>query len=255
VRPRLPRSEPNPQYPLTDIARSSHCAVFAGLVCAQGILVPSAPNRAVVTVAAQGQTAILPELEVGDSIAVDGVCLTVEALRAGGFAAAVSPETMERSVLAQRRQTGDPVNLEPALRVGDKLGGHFVTGHVDGVGYLAEATATERAWELVFCAPPGSSQPWQQQVARYLVPKGSVAVNGISLTVAECDRDGRWFKAAVVPLTYEGTNLSRLTIGSWVNLESDLLGKYADKLLGYPQAAAPGSSDITPAFLAEHGYG
>ena len=230
-------------------------AVFAGLVCAQGTLVPSAPDRAVVTVDAQDQAAILPGLAVGDSIAVDGVCLTVEALRAGGFRATVSPETIERSALAQRRQSGDPVNLEPALRVGDKLGGHFVTGHVDGVGYLAEARATERAWELVFRAPSGSGEAWQRQVARYLVPKGSVAVNGISLTVADCDHDGRWFQAAVVPLTYHRTNLAQLAVGSWVNLESDLLGKYADKLLGYPQAAAAGSSDITPAFLAEHGYG
>jgi riboflavin synthase len=104
---------------------------------------------------------------------------------------------------------------------------------------------------MIFSAPANLEDQWQQFIARYLVQKGSIAVNGISLTVAECDAQGTWFKAAVIPHTYSETNLTYLKPGDWVNLECDILGKYVEKLLNYPHAS---NSSITLEFLSEHGY-
>lgn len=202
---------------------------------------------------------ILQDLAIGDSVAVDGVCLTVTQILSNGFIVAVSPETLYRSTLG--RMEGDrPVNLETSLRVGSKLGGHFVTGHVDGIGQLQAAVQTANAWEMSFTV----SDP---RVSRYIVPKGSIAVNGVSLTVADCDRMGSWFVAAVIPLTYAETNLQYLKPHSPVNLEGDVLGKYVEKFLRLgsgAQAEAGAEWDmasplrdgerLTPDFLAEHGY-
>lgn len=122
-----------------------------------------------------------PQLAYGDSVAVDGLCLTVVEILPDGFLADVSPETLRRSVWGQGSGPRT-VNLEPSLRVGDKLGGHFVSGHIDGVGQLWEQAATGNAWELSFKVPA--------EIGRYIVPKGSVAVNGVSLTVAEVRQGG-----------------------------------------------------------------
>lgn len=207
----------------------------------------------------------LADLELGDSIAVDGVCLTVTQVLPDGFLAAVSPETLRRTTLGRRSQTlssgtSHQVNLEASLRVGSKLGGHFVTGHIDGVGYLEASVPTATAWEISFHAP-------DPRVSRYIVPKGSIAVNGISLTVAECDPSGSHFRVAVIPLTYAETNLGSLKPGDPVNLEGDVLGKYVEKFLRLgagPQSApvadleemlsTEGNPGVTPEFLAEHGY-
>lgn len=189
-------------------------------------------------------------LAVGDSIAVDGVCLTAEALLPQGFLASVSPETLGRTTLAQRLKAQAAVNLEPALRVGDALGGHFVSGHIDGVGTVTAIDATATAWELSFAVP--------EALARYIVPKGSVAVNGVSLTIADCHPRGTEFKVAVIPHSFTQTNLQFLSPGQGVNIETDLLGKYVDKLLHVP---APSSlevqtkANITLEFLASNGYG
>lgn len=121
-------------------------------------------------------------------------------------------------------------------------GGHFVSGHIDGVGQLWEQAATGNAWELSFKVPA--------EIGRYIVPKGSVAVNGVSLTVAEVRQGGCWFKVAVIPQTYRETNLSLLQVGDPVNVEADMLGKYVEKLLGL----APPESGLSLEFLAEHGY-
>jgi len=211
------------------------------------------------------------DLAIGDSVAVDGVCLTVTELLPTGFLAAVSPETISRTVLGlpDGRSDGEErrVNLEPSLRVGSKLGGHFVTGHIDGMGYLEASIQTKSAWEMSF-------QVSDARVALYIVPKGSIAVNGISLTVAECSASGDWFKVAVIPHTYAETNLHQLQPGSPVNLEGDLLGKYVEKFLrlGHATPAAIGelehlldqseahslsqtlTEQLSPSFLAEHGY-
>jgi riboflavin synthase len=193
---------------------------------------------------------ILDNLDIGDSVAVDGVCLTVTRVLASGFVADISPETLHRTTLGQYTAQAE-VNLEASLRVGSKLGGHFVTGHVDGIGTLEAVTETANAWEMSF-----GVEDWR--VARYIVPKGSIAVNGISLTVADCNPEGTWFTVAVIPHTYAETNLSRLASGSWVNLEGDILGKYVEKFLrsglqGEPERS-PLSAHLTPGFLAEHGY-
>lgn len=228
--------------------------MFTGLIQALGTIRPLGGDRFDVSCPADASDVILQDLAIGDSVAVDGICLTVEDILPHGFVATASDETLYRTTLGQRQQAAAYVNLETSMRVGSKLGGHFVTGHIDGIGCLQETVQTPNSWEMHFTAPASLSDHWQRQVARYLVPKGSIAVNGVSLTIADCDPYGSWFKVAVIPHTYAQTNLSHLPTGRWVNLESDILGKYVEKLLGH-QAPASGNSDrISPAFLAEHGY-
>lgn len=236
--------------------------MFTGLIQTTGTVQRRGDYEVEVSWFAAEADPIRGDLGLGDSVAVDGVCLTVTEILTHGFVAAISPETLSRTTLGR---TNGPalVNLEGSLRVGSKLGGHFVTGHIDGVGYLAASTRTEDAWEMSFSVP-------DPQVARYIVPKGSIAVNGVSLTVADCNETGTWFKVAVIPLTYAETNLRHLVVDSVVNLEGDVLGKYVEKFLrlgsGSPsqaledfefvtnQAASSTSPSLTSAFLAEHGY-
>ncbi len=194
------------------------------------------------------------DLAIGDSVAVDGVCLTVESILADGFVAYASPETLQRTTLGTRSQAAMYVNLETSLRVGSKLGGHFVTGHVDSLGCLVESFPTENAWEMTFAAVPSLSESWHNYVARYLVSKGSISVNGISLTIADLDIKSNWFKAAVIPHSYSNTNLSYLKVGDFVNIECDILGKYVDKLLAFNNNGANHSEDISLDFLMQHGY-
>ncbi|MEM9907955.1 MAG: riboflavin synthase [Cyanobacteria bacterium P01_D01_bin.44] len=192
---------------------------------------------------------ILTDIELGDSIAVDGVCLTVETILPQGFVAVASPETQNRSTLGQLSDNA-VVNLETSLRVGSKIGGHFVTGHVDGVGRLDASARTANAWDISFHVD-------SPQVARYIVPKGSISVNGISLTVADCTADGDWFAVAVIPVTYAETNLQQLRPGDPVNLEGDILGKYVDKFtaLGNGKSATANQAEtLSMGFLSEHGY-
>lgn len=225
--------------------------MFTGLIEALGQIQPEDGDRFAITVP---HVPLFPEaLEIGESVAVDGVCLTVEKILAQGFVATASPETLKRTRLGQLIPGRDRVNLETALRVGSKLGGHFVSGHVDGVGQLLESRSTQKAWEMSFTAVPTLTEQWDRHIARYLVPKGSIAVNGVSLTVVECAADNRSFSVAVIPHTYAETNLRDLTPGSWVNLESDILGKYVDKLLNFHNSSQQ-NEDLSLAFLAEHGY-
>ena len=225
--------------------------MFTGLVRSQGCLSTLQGNSLQVSLPASA-AAIVATLEYGDSVAVDGACLTVEAILGDGFVAAVSPETLQRTTLGQRDRAAARANIEPSLRVGDKLGGHFVSGHIDGVGCLLATDRTANAWEMTFGALGDRAAQWQQ-IARYLIPKGSIAVNGVSLTISACTDD--WFKVAVIPATYRDTNLSLLQPGSWVNLEGDILGKYVAKLL---EKRDRPPSETSPAvdlgFLAEHGY-
>lgn len=199
------------------------------------------------------------KLLIGDSVAVDGVCLTVEELLPNGFIASASPETLRRTTLgAEVKQ----VNLETSLRAGGKIGGHFVTGHVDGIGCLRDVVQTAGSWEITFNAPTEFASLWLQQIAPFIVPKGSIAVNGISLTVADCDAAGTWFKTAVIPHTFKTTNLHYLSPGSLVNIEADILGKYAAKFIqsriNYTGFSAESNSlaaeEITEDFLTEHGF-
>ncbi|MGK7905931.1 MAG: riboflavin synthase [Synechococcus sp.] len=222
--------------------------MFTGLVEGTGLLEPL--NEYQVKIRwIEASPEMLRDLVLGDSVSVDGVCLTVARNIPDGFIADVSPETLVRSTLGNR--TNDcPVNLERSLTVGGKIGGHFVTGHIDGVGQFCQSVKSGDSWELSFAAPP--------TVAKYIVSKGSIAINGISLTVAEIELDGQGFKVAVIPHTYESTNLSSLSSGDFVNLEGDILGKYVEQFLRGKMAEAAESAREEPAidldFLSQHGY-
>lgn len=224
--------------------------MFTGLVQGLGTLRSLGVDKLSITCLPDTSGLILQDLAIGDSVSVDGVCLTVVELLPQGFMADASPETRDRSSLGQ--EDGTLVNLETSLKVGSKLGGHFVTGHVDGIGQLQESVQTATSWEMTFTTN-------QEQVARYIIPKGSIAVNGISLTIADCDSAGTWFTVAVIPHTYAETNLNYLRAGGIVNLEGDILGKYVEKFLRHGMqseaSVAPFAPEsLTPAFLAEHGY-
>ena len=166
----------------------------------------------------QVATPLTAELERGDSIAVNGVCLTAVAIDNGAFEADVMEETLERSSLGALAP-GDSVNLELALRVGDRLGGHFVQGHVDAPGKIERVEEREHSRVIRVAAPP--------EVLRYVVEKGSIAVDGVSLTVTEVDEGG--FSVSLIPETLERTTLGEAKPGDAVNLEADMLAKYAVK--------------------------
>ncbi len=217
--------------------------MFTGLIQALGKLQTLEADRLEIS-CLDPCDAIMADIALGDSIAVDGVCLTVATILPKGFIVTASPETLSRSTLGHIPDNR-PVNLESSLRVGSKIGGHFVTGHVDGQGHMYEIIKTDNAWEISFTVS-------QNQVPRYIVPKGSIGVNGISLTVADCSPSGDWFKVAVIPVTYDETNLKYLQPGDAVNLEGDILGKYVERFTQVGSQVA--QSDISLDFLAEHGY-
>ncbi|MEW6772154.1 MAG: riboflavin synthase [Bacillota bacterium] len=181
---------------------------------------------------------VMEGLRVGDSIAVNGVCLTVTAFKDKSFQADVMAETLAKTNLGELK-VGHRVNLERALRLGDRFGGHIVTGHVDGVGRILRKERQEIAQVFSIQAPP--------EVSFYLIKKGSVAVDGISLTVVESWEDG--FTVSIIPHTAAVTTLGFKGPGDTVNLEADLIAKYVAKFL---QAAQPGRIDTS--FLAEHGF-
>jgi riboflavin synthase len=158
----------------------------------------------------------------GDSIAVNGVCLTALDIHDDSFAADVSRETLQRSTLGSL-QPGAPVNLERAVTPATRLGGHIVQGHVDARGQFVSVEDHGDSWTLRIAFPP--------EVGRYLVFKGSVAVEGISLTIANLGKD--YFEIAIIPKTWEVTNLSHLKPGDGVNLEVDVIGKYVERLLAF----------------------
>jgi riboflavin synthase len=166
------------------------------------------------------ETRLATELGEGDSVAVNGICLTATAIADGQFAADVMLETLRRSSLMEVR-IGEQVNLELPLRAADRLGGHFVQGHVDGVGMVRDVRAEGFARVVTIAAPP--------EVLRYVVEKGSIAVHGVSLTIAALGDD--WFSVSLIPETLERTNLGAAALGQPVNLEVDVLAKYIERLV------------------------
>jgi len=166
------------------------------------------------------ESALAAELSEGDSVAVNGVCLTAVGPADGRFAADLSPETIARSSLGAL-EPGERVNLELPLRLADRLGGHIVQGHVDAVGRVAAASEAGASRELRFEAPP--------ELMRYVVEKGSIAVDGVSLTVTDVDMRG--FAVSLIPETLDRTTLGRAEPGRMVNLEVDLMAKYVEKLV------------------------
>jgi len=193
--------------------------VFTGIVRELGMVVEveeAAGGRALVVSAPEtaGRT------KLGDSVAIDGVCLTATRVDGGSIAFHAVPETIARSTLGELG-VNEPVNVEPALRAGEELGGHYVQGHVDAVGRIQSVEA-EGVGLRVFVEAP-------DDVLRYCVEKGSITVDGVSLTVAELADDA--FAVALVPHTLEGTTLSDVRPRQRVNLEADVLAKYVERLL------------------------
>jgi riboflavin synthase len=185
-----------------------------------------------------------PRLQEGESIAVNGVCLTAREITAETFAADLSPETLERSSLGSLCP-GARVNLDRAMTPSSRFGGHIVQGHVDGVGKLIalDPLPDGNFWLSVDISP---------ELARYVVSKGSIALNGISLTVARLD--GARVGVAIIPHTYENTGLGELRPGDPVNVECDVLAKYAEKLLASFQPASGQPSSVTLEKLIEEGF-
>jgi riboflavin synthase len=177
----------------------------------------------------------------------------VDSLQEDGFRAAVSEETLERSTLAERARLGAGVNLEPALRLADRLGGHLVSGHVDGQGTVTDIKRLEGSWRLELA--------WRDPAwGRYVCDKASITVDGISLTVAGCGEGGARFWIAVIPHTWNATTLRERRVGDPVNLEADLLAKYTERLL-QARGSLPGRQDprqnppdLDASWLAEHGW-
>ena len=189
---------------------------------------------------------MLEDVHLGDSIAVNGVCLTVTDFTAGSFGVDVMAETLNRSNLG-KLNPGEKVNLERALRLSDRLGGHLVSGHIDGVGTIIRDSQEDLARILEISAPPN--------VLRYTIEKGSIAVDGTSLTVVTVGE--RSFTVSLIPHTRGLTTLGHKKVGHTVNLEADLIGKYVERLLG--ASGRSGEADATRGglsleFLMENGF-
>ena len=189
------------------------------------------------------------DMQIGDSIAVDGICLTVKEISNNQFKVDVSEETLKKTTLGEKSNINQIVNLEPALRISDRLGGHIVSGHIDGLGKVENIEKLEKSWLL--------SIKWQNKnFSKYIVDKGSICVNGISLTIAKSENEGEIFTIAIIPHTWENTNLKNLAIGDSVNLEGDALIKYVEKLLKFNKNIDSGnfSQEISSNWLKENGW-
>ena len=218
--------------------------MFTGLIQAVGTI-----QRRSSGVLIEGCGAFAP-LAIGDSVAVDGVCLTVAERSGDGFLADVSEETLSRTTLGTKADRGAVVNLEPALRLSDRLGGHLVSGHVDAIGEVVAIDARPQSWELQL--------RWlEPRFGRYVCEKASIAVDGISLTVARCGSDGVDFTLAVIPHTWSVTTLNKRAVGDRVNLEVDQLARYAERLLdgaGSSAGAAGAEPALSREWLSAHGW-
>lgn len=185
---------------------------------------------------------VLEGTKMGDSIAINGVCLTVVSMQPEGFTADIMAETYRRSNLGQGKP-GDYVNLERAMAAGERFGGHIMTGHIDGTGIIRSYRREENAvWVTIGASP---------EILRLIVEKGSVGIDGISLTVAKMEDTE--FQVSVIPHTGEETTLLKKKTGDQVNLENDIVGKYVEKLLGLGSAKKTGNSGLTMDFLKEYG--
>jgi riboflavin synthase len=212
--------------------------LFTGLIETTG-RVSTCERRGAAAVLTIASSLPVTEIAIGDSVAVNGACLTVTAKRDSALSFDVSPESLTNTTIGELR-SGQTVNLERAMRLGDRMGGHIVTGHIDCVGKLARTTESSGNRVLEFSLP--------NEHARYLVTKGSVAINGISLTVNSVTSTG--FSVNIIPLTQTATTLPALKIGDQVNIETDIIGKYVERLT-QPWGKTGGLSMKT---LAENGF-
>ena len=211
--------------------------MFTGIVKATGHIVSMDRRGGDVRMRVESQALPWGDYDIGDSIAVNGVCLTAVELHQDGFATDVSVETLDVTALGQTG-TGGRVNLEPALSLGERLGGHLVSGHVDCKGTISALTSDARSIRLRIDMPP--------EYARYVARKGSVCVDGVSLTINEVS--GCSFESNIIPHTADVTIIGDYAVGSVVNIEVDLVARYLERLLGQD------SNGLTEDFLREHGY-
>lgn len=216
--------------------------MFTGIVEEVGTLkaVRKGANSAVLEIQAK---VVLEDIHLGDSIAVNGVCLTATSYSPTGFTADVMHETLNRSALAALRP-GSRVNLERAMAANGRFGGHIVAGHVDGVGTVRRIEKDDNAiWYTIAAGP---------EILRYVVEKGSITIDGISLTVARVDSDS--FAISAIPHTVSVTVLADRRVGDRVNLETDIIGKYVEKLLQPAPEEPQQKTGITKEFLTRYGF-
>ena len=216
--------------------------MFTGIITAVGTIAALQPRGGDMRLRIATGKLDLGDVQLGDSIAVSGVCLTAIELPGDGFWADASRETLELTILGEIAP-GMKVNLEKALTPTTRLGGHLVSGHVDGIGTVSEWRPDGRSWRLRVQAPDA--------LARYIAAKGSICVDGVSLTVNRVD--GAAFELNIVPHTLAETTLANFQVGRRVNLEVDLIARYLERLLLGDRAARPGG-DLTEALLREHGF-
>jgi riboflavin synthase len=212
--------------------------MFTGIIQTIGRIARLEPRGGDVRVYVDTAGLDLADVQLGDSIAVSGVCLTAITLEARGFSADVSNETLSLTSLGQLK-AGDPVNLEKALRLADRLGGHMVSGHVDGLGKVVSITPDGRSQRWTFEVPPALS--------RYIAAKGSVCIDGTSLTVNEVA--GSRFGVNLIPHTVEHTAFHARRVGDAVNIEVDVVARYIERLL-----SSGGTPKLDEAFLKQHGF-
>ncbi len=186
---------------------------------------------------------IMHDVKLGDSISTNGVCLTVTSFNHLGFTSDVMPETMEKTNLGKLK-IGSEVNLERAVRIGDRLGGHMVSGHIDGVG---EITGKEKDDNAIWIHIAAS-----EDILKYVVKKASIAIDGISLTVADVNQNG--FKVSIIPLTQKDTTLTSKMKGETVNLECDMTAKYIEKFLHFREKQHAKETRISMDLLKENGF-
>ena len=213
--------------------------MFTGLVEETGVVrsVRTRMDSAVLTIEA-GK--ILEDAKIGDSICTNGVCLTITSMTDRAFTVDVMPVTMGNTNLGKLK-AGSRVNLERALRLSDRLGGHMLSGHVDGTGIIASAAEEENAVRVRIQAPG--------DIMKYIISRGSIAIDGTSLTVAGLGEG--WFEVSIIPHTRESTTLIGKRAGEEVNLECDIIGKYVERLLKFKE---PEQSKMSMEFLKENGF-
>lgn len=223
--------------------------MFTGLIEEIGSL-RSVERRGEAMILTINAVKVLEDVKLGDSIAVNGVCLTVVKYDARSFAVDVMPETYRHTNLASL-QIGSPLNLERAMMAGARFGGHIVQGHVDGTGVIRDRRPEANA--VVF-----TIEPHERKALRHVIPQGSVTLDGISLTVVGVEREAGSFTVSIIPHTLKETVLQHKHAGDTINIECDILGKYIDHLLHAPEdravQASAKSSGLTEAVLRDNGF-
>jgi riboflavin synthase len=219
--------------------------MFTGIIEGLGTITAIRPSGEGRRIAIQSDFA-LTSTKIGDSLAVSGACLTAVTLSGARFEVDVSPETIKKTTL-KNAKPGDRVNIERALSLSGRLDGHLVSGHIDGTGQIRHINKKSNAILIGFSVP--------EALARYMIPKGSVAVDGISLTINACDQNS--FEVSIIPHTAEITTIGLKKIGDHVNIETDMIGKYVEKFLSNRQDANSKKNDKKPVdmeFLLKTGF-